>query len=439
MLALTKLVRTSLAAANRTRQGRLALCSRRERRATAVRRDLSVRRRCGAIRRRPETAGRPGSSSPPSCSSPPGPSPSCAGGLGCAVTFSIVRIKLRTRTRNHEACARADEQHRRRSRGKPRADPRAARKLTSAREAGADLVLFPELAVTGYPPEDLLLRPAFIRAARRVVEELAAQTDGTTALVGAPHLDADLYNAAYLLADGEIKAIYPQALPSPNYGVSEQNRYFFASGGDLHSSSATARSWSGQERSARTSGSPSPARHRPRARQGRSSSSTSPGLAVPASARTASARRCCASRPATTPASSPSATWSGPRTRLVFDGNSLVLDDEGGSSSPGRPASRRSCSSSTSTLLSTVGHRLRDVRRRPLARRRRTVEPTAEVLLPPPRPQAHPLHPSPARPVDDDLEQMRSARARAGCATTSRQGNFAEVVVAVSSAGSTRR
>src|SRR5271154_2246695 len=85
---------------------------------------------------------------------------------------------------------------------------RIVARLAEARKANADLVLFPELAVTGYPPEDLLLRPAFIRAARRVVEGLAAQTDGTAALVGDPHRDADLYNAAYLLADGEIKAIY---------------------------------------------------------------------------------------------------------------------------------------------------------------------------------------------------------------------------------------
>ena len=104
-------------------------------------------------------------------------------------------------------------------------------RLRAAREAGADLVLFPELAVTGYPPEDLLLRPAFIRAARRVVEELASETDGTTALVGAPHLDADLYNAAYLLAGGEIQAVYRKRF-LPNYGVFDENRYF-ASGDDL--------------------------------------------------------------------------------------------------------------------------------------------------------------------------------------------------------------
>ena len=85
---------------------------------------------------------------------------------------------------------------------------RIAERLDEARNAGADLVLFPELAVTGYPPEDLLLRPAFVRAARRSVEELAIHSAGITALVGAPHLDADLFNACYVLAGGEIRAVY---------------------------------------------------------------------------------------------------------------------------------------------------------------------------------------------------------------------------------------
>src|SRR3954452_18833162 len=80
--------------------------------------------------------------------------------------------------------------------------------IGDARDAGADLVLFPELAVTGYPPEDLLLRPAFVRAARRSVDAIAARTRGITVLVGAPYLDADLYNACYVLADGEIAAVY---------------------------------------------------------------------------------------------------------------------------------------------------------------------------------------------------------------------------------------
>jgi NAD+ synthase (glutamine-hydrolysing) len=103
--------------------------------------------------------------------------------------------------------------------------------LAQSREAGADLALFPELAVTGYPPEDLLLRPAFVRAARQTVEEIAAKTDGTVALVGAPHLAAGIYNACYVLADHEIKAVYRKHL-LPNYGVFDENRYFVP-GSDL--------------------------------------------------------------------------------------------------------------------------------------------------------------------------------------------------------------
>ena len=103
--------------------------------------------------------------------------------------------------------------------------------LERARSENADLVLFPELCVTGYPPEDLLLRPGFIRAARRAVEGIAKATRGVTALVGAPHLDSDLYNACYVLAHGEIRTVYRKRY-LPNYGVFDEDRYF-APGDDL--------------------------------------------------------------------------------------------------------------------------------------------------------------------------------------------------------------
>jgi len=98
-------------------------------------------------------------------------------------------------------------------------------RLADAREAGADLVLFPELAVTGYPPEDLLLRPGFLRAARASLDAIAAETRGVAALVGTPHLDRDLFNACAVCADGEVKAIYRKRF-LPNYGVFDEDRYF---------------------------------------------------------------------------------------------------------------------------------------------------------------------------------------------------------------------
>jgi NAD+ synthase (glutamine-hydrolysing) len=102
---------------------------------------------------------------------------------------------------------------------------RVAESTAAARDAGADLVLFPELMVTGYPPEDLLLRPGFIRAARQTVEELARATHGITVLVGAPHFDGALYNACFVLRDGAIAGVYHKH-HLPNYGVFDEDRYF---------------------------------------------------------------------------------------------------------------------------------------------------------------------------------------------------------------------
>jgi NAD+ synthase (glutamine-hydrolysing) len=102
---------------------------------------------------------------------------------------------------------------------------RIVERLEKARAAGADLVLFPELAITGYPPEDLLLRPGFLRAAARVLEDIAAETRGITALVGTPHLDRDLFNACAVCADGAVKAMYRKQF-LPNYGVFDEDRYF---------------------------------------------------------------------------------------------------------------------------------------------------------------------------------------------------------------------
>lgn len=95
-----------------------------------------------------------------------------------------------------------------------------------AREGGASLVLFPELALCGYPPEDLLLRPGFLRACDAAVDEVAEATDAETgAYFGHPFVEGAVYNAASLASDGVVGATYfKQALP--NYAVFDEDRYF---------------------------------------------------------------------------------------------------------------------------------------------------------------------------------------------------------------------
>lgn len=99
--------------------------------------------------------------------------------------------------------------------------------LDQARKANADLVVFPELFITGYPPEDLVLRPAFQAAARNAVLEIAVLTkDGPAALVGTPWLEGDaLYNAVVLLERGEVRACRYK-VDLPNYGVFDEKRVF---------------------------------------------------------------------------------------------------------------------------------------------------------------------------------------------------------------------
>ncbi len=99
--------------------------------------------------------------------------------------------------------------------------------IRDAQSAGADLVVFPELAVTGYPPEDLLLRPGFLKAARTSLDEIARATDGITALVGCPLFERDLANACAVLSGGRLRGVYRKQF-LPNYGVFDEHRYFAA-------------------------------------------------------------------------------------------------------------------------------------------------------------------------------------------------------------------
>ena len=97
--------------------------------------------------------------------------------------------------------------------------------IDAAEAAGADLVAFPELAITGYPPEDLLLRPAFVAEAQQALEKIATRTGQTVAVVGFPLAGRDLYNAAAVCAGGAVRGVYRKWL-LPNYGVFDEARYF---------------------------------------------------------------------------------------------------------------------------------------------------------------------------------------------------------------------
>src|SRR5579871_4830892 len=262
-------------------------------------------------------------------------------------------------------------------------------RLTAARDAGADLVLFPELAVTGYPPEDLLLRPAFVRAAQRIVDDLAGSATGITALVGAPHLDSDLYNACYVLAGGEIRAVYRKRF-LPNYGVFDENRYF-ASGDDLlllrfgevvvgpticediwqPGPPATDLALAGAQLIVNLSSSPF---HVGKDREREEM------LRVRARDNSCFVALC---------------NMVGGQDELIFDGNSVVIDDEG-------ELVARAASFEEELLVvdldpaTAVGRRLRDVRRRALARDRREAPTPLELDFDPPRAQTALAHPKPA-------------------------------------------
>jgi NAD+ synthase (glutamine-hydrolysing) len=295
-------------------------------------------------------------------------------------------------------------------------------RLEEARDARADLVLFPELAVTGYPPEDLLLRPGFIRAARRTVDELAVASTGITALVGAPHLDTDLYNACFVLADGEIRCVYRKRF-LPNYGVFDEDRYF-APGDDLvllrigealvgpticedvwqPGPPATDLALAGAQLVANISASPF---HVGKDREREEM------LRVRARDNTCFVALCNAV---------------GGQDELIFDGHSVVIDDEGELVARA-PGFEEALLVVDLDPVAAIGRRLRDVRRRALARERGQVR--AEVVdLGEPRVQAEQLHPEPA-PLLDDLEQMRCAL-ELGLRDYVSKNGFREIVIGLS-------
>jgi len=100
-----------------------------------------------------------------------------------------------------------------------------------AEREGCDLVAFPELAVTGYPPEDLLLRPAFVAQSMEALEKIAAATGRCAAIIGYPEIGRDLSNSAAVCADGRILGTYRKHL-LPNYSVFDEQRYFVPSAVD---------------------------------------------------------------------------------------------------------------------------------------------------------------------------------------------------------------
>src|SRR5262245_13508568 len=99
--------------------------------------------------------------------------------------------------------------------------------LGRARTLGVELLAFPEMVVPGYPPEDLLLKPAFIQGCIERTRALAADTHGMTVVVGTLERDVDLYNSAAILHDGRFVGTARKRY-LPNYGVFDENRYFMA-------------------------------------------------------------------------------------------------------------------------------------------------------------------------------------------------------------------
>jgi len=101
--------------------------------------------------------------------------------------------------------------------------------IDNARAVKADIVTLPELAICGYPPEDLLFKPQFIQANLQSLQKIVEASQGITVVVGYVDSDGDIYNAAALISDGKLIGTYHK-MYLPNYGVFDENRYFRAGG-----------------------------------------------------------------------------------------------------------------------------------------------------------------------------------------------------------------
>ena len=97
--------------------------------------------------------------------------------------------------------------------------------IQDAKKLGVDLLTFPELSIPGYPPEDLLLMPRFVDANLEYLQEIITASESITVLVGFVDRKDDIYNAAALIHDGTLEAIYHK-IHLPNYGVFDERRYF---------------------------------------------------------------------------------------------------------------------------------------------------------------------------------------------------------------------
>jgi len=276
-------------------------------------------------------------------------------------------------------------------------------RIKEAKRQSVDVVLFPELIVTGYPPEDLLLRPGFIRAAEQTLEEIARACRGIAAFVGTPHFDRDLYNACAVCAGGEVKAIYRKRF-LPNYGVFDEDRYF-APGRDLillelgktligptvcedmwqPGPPATDLALGGAELLVNISASPY---HIGKEREREEM------LVTRARDNSCFVAFCNAV---------------GAQDELIFDGHSCVIDDEGEllARAPGFEEALLVVDLDPKEV---VGRRLRDVRRRALARDREETPHVAVVHVGTEKPPANGTRAEgEVAPFLDELEQMRVA------------------------------